>query len=83
MPGTLAETMGFATLPPLPFSGVTAPTLVIHGDADKVVPFSHGERSAREIAGAALHVVPGGGHTALFTHRFTEIVKTNKKMLDL
>ena len=68
MPGTLAETMGFATLPPLPFSGVTAPTLVIHGDADKVVPFSHGERSAREIAGAALHVVPGGGHTALFTH---------------
>lgn len=68
MPGTLAETMGFAALPPLPFSGVTAPTLVIHGDADKVVPFSHGERSAREIAGAALHVVPGGGHTALFTH---------------
>jgi pimeloyl-ACP methyl ester carboxylesterase len=68
MPGTLAETMGFATLPPLPFSGVTAPTLVIHGDADRVVPFSHGERSAGEIAGAALHVVVGGGHTALFTH---------------
>lgn len=68
MPGTLAETLGFATLPPLPFAEVTAPTLVIHGDADKVVPFSHGERSAREIAGAAFHVVQGGGHTCLFTH---------------
>ncbi|MCM5557568.1 alpha/beta fold hydrolase [Pleomorphomonas sp. JP5] len=68
MPGTLADTMGFASLPPLPFAGVTAPTLAIHGDADKVVPFSHGERSAREIAGATLHVVPGGGHTCLFTH---------------
>lgn len=68
MPGTLAETMGFAKLRPLPFSEVTAPTLVIHGDADRVVPFSHGERSAREIAGAALHAVPGGGHTCLFTH---------------
>lgn len=68
MPGTLAETMGFAKLRPLPFSEVTAPTLVIHGDADRVVPFSHGERSAREIVGAALHAVPGGGHTCLFTH---------------
>lgn len=68
MPGTLAETAGFASLPPLPFSEVAAPTLVIHGDADKVVPFSHGERSAREIAGAELHVVRGGGHTCLFTH---------------
>lgn len=68
MPGTLAETMGFASLPPLPFAEVTAPTLVIHGDADKVVPLSHGECSARQIAGAELHVVHGGGHTSLFTH---------------
>lgn len=68
MPGTMAETAGFASLPPLPFAEVRAPTLVIHGDADQVVPFSHGERSAREIAGAELHVVAGGGHTCLFTH---------------
>jgi pimeloyl-ACP methyl ester carboxylesterase len=68
MPGTVAETIGFADLPPLPFDQVKAPTLVIHGDADKVVPFSHAERSARDIAGAELYVVPGGGHTSLITH---------------
>ncbi len=68
MPGTVAETIGFADLPPLPFDQVRAPTLVIHGDADKVVPFSHAERSAREITGAELFVVPGGGHTSLLTH---------------
>lgn len=68
MPGTLAETMAFADLPPLPFGEVSAPTLVIHGDADKVVPFSHGEQSARLIAGAELCVIAGGGHTSLLTH---------------
>lgn len=68
LPGTVADTMGFADLPPLPFDKVEAPTLVIHGDADQVVPFSHGERSAREIAGAELHVVSGGQHVSLFTH---------------
>lgn len=68
MTGTVAETMGFADLPPLPFGEVAAPTLVIHGDADKVVLFSHGERSARQIAGAELCVIAGGGHACLFTH---------------
>jgi len=68
LPGTVAETLGFADLPPLPFDKVSAPTLVIHGDSDAVVPFSHGERSARLIAGAEFCVVPGGGHVSLFTH---------------
>lgn len=38
------------------------PTLVIHGDADEVVPFWMGERIARSIAGATLVRVGGGRH---------------------
>lgn len=68
LPGTLADTMGFADLPPLPFDRISAPTLVVHGDGDSVVPFSHGERSAREIGGAELFAVAGGEHVSLFTH---------------
>lgn len=41
---------------------------MIHCDADKVVPFSRAERSAREIAGTELFVVPVGGHASVLTH---------------
>jgi pimeloyl-ACP methyl ester carboxylesterase len=41
---------------------VTAPTIVLHGDLDDVVPLSHGERYASAIAGAELVVLPGLGH---------------------
>ncbi|WP_370677100.1 hypothetical protein [Pleomorphomonas sp. PLEO] len=37
LPSTVVGTMAFADLPPLPFKRVSAPTLVIHGDADRVV----------------------------------------------
>ena len=39
------------------------PTLVIHGDADAIVPFEvSGPRSAASIPGAELVVVEGGRH---------------------
>jgi proline iminopeptidase len=41
---------------------VTAPTLVIHGADDPLVPLECGKDTAREIAGARLQVVPGMGH---------------------
>jgi pimeloyl-ACP methyl ester carboxylesterase len=41
---------------------VRAPTLVIHGQADRMVPLACGEDTARRIAGAELCVVPGMGH---------------------
>lgn len=41
---------------------VTAPTLVIHGEADPLVPFAGGEDTARHIDGAKLKAVPGMGH---------------------
>ena len=41
---------------------VTAPTLVIHGDADPLVPVAHGEDTAAKIPGSTLKVIHGMGH---------------------
>lgn len=41
---------------------VTAPTLVIHGEADPLVPLPGGEDTAKSIAGARLKTIPGMGH---------------------
>jgi pimeloyl-ACP methyl ester carboxylesterase len=42
--------------------GVTAPTLVIHGDADPLVPIEGGRDTAASIPGAELLVIEGMGH---------------------
>ena len=41
---------------------ITAPTLVIHGADDPLVPLAGGEDTAANITGAQLMVVPGMGH---------------------
>lgn len=41
---------------------VTAPTLVIHGIDDPLVPVEGGRDTARAIPGARLHEIPGMGH---------------------
>jgi pimeloyl-ACP methyl ester carboxylesterase len=41
---------------------ISAPTLVMHGTADPLFPFGHGEALAREIPGARLVSLPGMGH---------------------
>lgn len=49
---------------------ITVPTLVIHGDADKTVPFdSSGQRTAKAIAGAELKVYEGAPHGLFYTNR--------------
>jgi pimeloyl-ACP methyl ester carboxylesterase len=45
-----------------PLSSITAPTLVIHGNADPVFPVQHGEALAAEIPDAHLLVLDGAGH---------------------
>jgi fermentation-respiration switch protein FrsA (DUF1100 family) len=45
---------------------IRVPTLVVHGDADEIVPFWMGERIAGAIAGARLVRVRGGRHGDLF-----------------
>ncbi|MFI6582998.1 alpha/beta fold hydrolase [Embleya sp. NPDC050493] len=41
---------------------ITAPTLVLHGTADPLFPYGHGEALAREIPGARLVPLSGMGH---------------------
>lgn len=41
---------------------VTAPTLVIHGDADPLVPLAAGMATAQAVPGARLMVIEGLGH---------------------
>jgi pimeloyl-ACP methyl ester carboxylesterase len=41
---------------------ITAPTLVIHGADDRLVPLAGGEDTAANIRGAVLKVIPGMGH---------------------
>ena len=48
---------------------VDVPTLVIHGDDDRIVPFAAaGQRTATLVKGARLHVVKGGPHGITWTH---------------
>jgi non-heme chloroperoxidase len=48
---------------------IDVPTLVIHGDDDRIVPLAAaGQRTAKLVKGARLVVVKGGPHNILWTH---------------
>ena len=67
LPATFCCPDRFETIAKAP--GLRLPTLVIHGDADEVVPFPMGQEVAAAIAGATLRVVRGGHHNDLFEGR--------------
>lgn len=59
-------------------SRVDVPTLVIHGDHDRVVPLAAaGQRTAKLVKGARLVVVKGGPHCITWTHAD----KVNRELL--
>lgn len=68
LPGTINDIAQFAALGQLPAGAISAPTLVVHGRADNVVPFSHAETVCRAIPQAKLLALADGGHVSLFTH---------------
>ncbi len=43
-------------------SQINAPTLVVHGESDRLVPPENGRRIARLIDGARLVIIPGASH---------------------
>jgi pimeloyl-ACP methyl ester carboxylesterase len=48
---------------------IDVPTLVIHGEADRIVPFAAaGQRTAKLIPGAELAVIKDGPHNVAWTH---------------
>lgn len=68
MPGLLNDTASCAAIDTLPIGAVRTPVLVIHGEADRVVPFAHAERVGKILPEAQLLAIPEGEHVALFTH---------------
>ncbi len=63
------QLVALGRLGPAPSDRVVAPTLVMHGDADPVVPLAHAEHHAAVIPGAELRVFAGAGHAFLLTRR--------------
>lgn len=59
----------FPHLPDYPLESITAPTLVLHGTADTVVPPEHARFAASTIPGARLHMIEGGSHLCIVTHK--------------
>lgn len=51
-----------------PWEQVTAPTLVIHGDKDTLIPVEYSREVARRIPNAELILIKGGGHECLVSH---------------
>jgi pimeloyl-ACP methyl ester carboxylesterase len=49
-------------------ASVAAPLLLVHGDEDRMVPFSHGEWLARHCPGAEWWPSPGDGHISVLRH---------------
>ncbi len=43
-------------------NALTLPALVIHGDADPLIPVEYGIQTANSIPGAELIIIPGMGH---------------------
>jgi len=56
---------------------ISAPLLVVHGTADRTVPFSQSSSLARLVPGAELLAIEGGEHVSLFTHLDLIRARTN------
>jgi pimeloyl-ACP methyl ester carboxylesterase len=57
-------------------SQIVAPTLVLSGTEDRVVPPRNSEMLAEKIPGARLDLIPGAGHLGFIEHagRFNQDV---------
>lgn len=61
-----------------PVEAITAPTLVVHGDADRIVPYENGGELARRIRESQLVPFSGAGHLLFLEEpeRFNSVVTT-------
>lgn len=53
-----------------PLERIDVPVLVVHGTADRVVPFApNGQSLAARVPGAEMLAIDGVEHVSIFTHR--------------
>jgi pimeloyl-ACP methyl ester carboxylesterase len=69
-----------------PLEKIAVPVLVVHGTADRMVPFAqHAKLLQERVPGAELLAIDGGEHVCIFTHRkevrarVTEFLRTRSK----
>ena len=60
--GLLNDLVQGRSIPGPPLEQITSPTLIVHGTADRCVPFAAAEAAARRIPGSLLLPVEGAGH---------------------
>ncbi len=64
---------------------ITAPTVVLHGSEDRLLPVAHGRAAAKAIKGAKFHLISGMAHdipqsyTPLLVKLFTQHIKSHSK----
>ena len=75
-------------MPVYPLEEITTPTLVLHGKADELVPFSHAEAMVNRVPQARILEVQGGGHLSCATHHqqvipaiFEFLKQTDQKLI--
>lgn len=69
MPGTMND-IAVTRRTTYRLEAINAPTLVLHGTHDPLLPIDrHGRALARRIPGAELFEMVGGEHAAIFSHR--------------
>lgn len=80
--GLVNDLQQLAKMDTLPFNGVNAPTLVLHGTDDHDVPLEHALRAARSIAGAELHIVEHGFHILALADSADEVSSARIRFLN-
>jgi len=68
MPGT-GNDITVSRTTACPLEEIAVPTLIIHGTADRMVPFEKHARALSRIPGSELLTIEGGEHVSIFTHR--------------
>ncbi|NIO06808.1 MAG: alpha/beta fold hydrolase [Deltaproteobacteria bacterium] len=67
--GLQNDAIQLAAIPAYPLEKIAAPTLVLHGGGDRLIPLYHARLIANKIPKAKLVAVKKGGHLFFATHR--------------
>lgn len=67
--GLQNDMIQLTTMPMYPLEKIAAPTLVLHGRGDELVPFSHARFIADAVPQSTLLDIEGGGHLFFTTHK--------------
>lgn len=82
--GRARQAMAVASSPSreVALRSLSVPTLVVHGDADRLVPLEGGRATAAAIPGARLEIVEGMGHDypPQYWDRMVDLITTHAKV---